>query len=68
MARYYVNNKAQENGDHEVHKEVCYWLSLITSKKDLGLHSSCSTAVKDAKKTFFQSNGCKTCSPECHTS
>ena len=61
MARYYVNNSAQNNGDHEVHKEGCY-------KKDLGLHSNCSTAVKEAKKTFSQSNGCIICSPECHTS
>tara|TARA_R110002020_G_scaffold262126_1_gene476435 strand:+ start:4009 stop:4215 length:207 start_codon:yes stop_codon:yes gene_type:complete len=68
MARYYVNNSAQNNGDHEVHKEGCYWLSLVNSKKDLGLHSNCSTAVKEAKKTFSQSNGCIICSPECHTS
>ncbi|WP_031427638.1 hypothetical protein [Flavimarina sp. Hel_I_48] len=68
MARYYVNRSAQKNGDHEVHKEGCYWLSLIASKKDLNLHSNCKTAVAEAKKTYPQSNGCKTCSVECHTS
>lgn len=68
MAKYYVNNTAQANGDHEVHKEGCYWLSLVTSKKDLGNHLTCHSAVREAKKTYSKSNGCKTCSNECHTS
>lgn len=67
MDRYYVNNNQQANGDHEVHKEGCYWLSLIVSKKDLGLHYSCSSAVVEAKKYYWKSNGCKTCSNPCHT-
>ena len=29
MALYYVNNTAQSNGDHEVHREGCYWLTLV---------------------------------------
>lgn len=41
MAKYYVNNSAQKNGDHEVHKDGCYWLTLVTSKKDLGHHTGC---------------------------
>ncbi len=68
MPQYYVNNNAQSNGDHEVHKEGCYWLSLVKSKKDLGIHSSCHSAVIEAKKTYAKSNGCGTCSYECHTS
>ena len=31
MAKYYVNNKAQSNGDHEVHKAGCPYLLLIRS-------------------------------------
>lgn len=26
MSKYYVNKKAQANGDHEVHKESCVYL------------------------------------------
>ena len=66
MANYCVNNRAQLNGDHEVHKAGCtYW---PTDRTDLGEHSSCFTAVAAAKQYYSQSNGCATCSPACHTS
>ena len=68
MPKYYVNKNEQDNGDHEVHKEDCSWLKLVVSKKDLGYHSNCESAVREAKKTYKQSNGCKHCSKECHTS
>lgn len=65
MAQYCVNVIAQSNGDHEVHKEGCiYWPS---HKIDLGDHWLCSAAVIVAKRYYTQSNGCKTCSPGCHT-
>ena len=67
MPKYYVNRTPQVNGDHEVHKEGCYWLTLVVSKKDLGYHSNCDSAVGEAKKTYTQSNGCVHCSKECHT-
>jgi hypothetical protein len=67
MARYYVNDNAQPNGDHEVHEQGCYWLGLARSTTDLGEHSHCSTAVAAAKRIYWNSNGCKTCCPACHT-
>lgn len=66
MASYYVNNKAQTNGDHEVHETSCRYLP--SDKKYLGDYTSCSSAVTEAKKTYSQSNGCATCSTACHTS
>lgn len=68
MDAYYVNNEPQLNGDHEVHKEGCYWLSKIISKRDLGNHSSCHSAIRSAKYIYATANGCITCSGECHTS
>ncbi len=68
MAKYYVNNNPQSNGDHEVHNSGCPWLNLINSKKDLGFHLNCKSAVLEAKKTYKQSNGCVHCSNACHTS
>jgi hypothetical protein len=65
MARYYVNNNAQSNGDHEVHREGCTYMPA--SKIDLGLHDACKTAVAEAKRYYPQSNGCYYCSRECHT-
>ena len=65
MKNYYVNRNAQKNGDHEVHVEGCSFMP--DSKKDLGLHSSCRSAVTESKKTYAQSNGCYYCCNECHT-
>lgn len=66
--KYYVNKNAQDNGDHEVHTENCIYLPSSENRKYLGDFSSCSDAVKEAKKTYPKSNGCKTCSNACHTS
>jgi hypothetical protein len=33
----------------------------------LGEFSNCKEAVQEAKRHFSQSNGCKYCSPSCHT-
>ncbi|WDF46469.1 hypothetical protein PQ459_16395 [Chryseobacterium sp. KACC 21268] len=68
MAKYYVNKKAQSNGDHEVHNLDCQYLPSLENRKYLGEFSSCKEAVKESKKTYSDSNGCKTCSNECHTS
>ena len=66
MKTYYVNNKAQSNGDHEVHTSDCIYIP--SDKKYLGQFSNCNDAVKEAKKTYTKSNGCYTCSNACHTS
>lgn len=67
MDRYFVNKAAQSNGDHEVHKEGCFWLGLAHSTQDLGYHTNCQFAVAAAKVLFWQSNGCAFCAPACHT-
>ncbi len=67
MPKYYVNNNAQSNGDHEVHKDGCSWLNQVTSKKDLGYHDNCKSALSEAKKTYSKANGCYYCSNNCHT-
>ena len=68
MANYYVNDNAQNNGDHEVHREGCRWLALAMNTTSLGNFTSCHPAVAAAKRRYRQSNGCATCSPNCHTS
>ena len=68
MDNYYVNNNAQANGDHEVHKEGCYWGSLASSTHHLGQFFSCHGAVAEAKLIYTKANGCAHCSPLCHTS
>jgi hypothetical protein len=65
MAQYYVNNNAQPNGDHEVHKAGCEWMP--GNKTALGDHATCHSAVAAAKRIHRQSNGCYYCSRDCHT-
>lgn len=65
---YYVNTRAQTNGDHEVHKEGCTWMPSTENRKYLGSFNSCADAVKEAKKTYpTTANGCVHCSSACHT-
>jgi len=68
MDSYYVNKNAQANGDHEVHKYGCSYLPEAANREYLGEFSNCHDAVKEAKKTYPQSNGCYYCSNACHTS
>ena len=67
MALYFVNKNAQANGDHEVHISNCSWLPAAENLKSLGYHDNCASAVREAKKTYPQSNGCAYCCPTCHT-
>lgn len=67
MAAYYVNQKADDNGNHEVHREGCYWLTLVQSKTYLGSFSSCAPAVAKATQTYPTADGCAHCSPACNT-
>lgn len=68
MAKYSVNKNINRNGDHEVHKEGCPWLPKLEDRKDLGEHSNCDSAVKEAKKHYIHVNGHRYCSKACHTS
>ena len=67
MAKYYVNKKAQSNGDHEVHKQSCSYLQMAENRIYLGNFQSCNAAVNEARKYYYQVNGCYYCSRECHT-
>lgn len=68
MKIYYVNTNPQPNGDHEVHAQDCTFIPNFINRKYLGDFVSCDGAVKKAKESHPQSNGCKTCCNSCHTS
>ena len=70
MPSYCVNKNAQSNGDHEVHDltpGACNRLPDYSNRLDLGYHFNCQLAVRQAKSTYWQSNGCWYCCPSCHT-
>ena len=64
--KYYVNDNAQPNGDHEVHIENCIYYSRMINTY-LGEYDSCQEAVLVAKKKHKQVNGCISCCRPCHT-
>jgi hypothetical protein len=67
VAYYYVNKNSQSNGDHEVHKSGCSYLPAEANRLYLGTFETCAPAVREAKKTYPQSNGCYFCSRACNT-
>lgn len=66
MANYYMNQNAQWNGDHEVHKEGCSWMPQPENRRYLGEHPTCHTAVAQAKYYDPSADGCAYCSPACN--
>jgi len=67
MEHYYVNKNAQTTGEHEVHKTGCSYMPDYENKLSLGNFSNCKDAVKEAKKTYSNVDGCYYCCNECHT-
>ena len=65
MKRYYLNNHPQVDGTHEVHSEDCFYLQFVYSKRDLGYHINCQSAVDSARKIYPTADGCRICSEEC---
>jgi hypothetical protein len=67
MPNYYVNKKAQTTGEHEVHKEGCPTPPDSANRLNLGFFTHCRDAVNEGRKYYTNIDGCKNCSPECHT-
>lgn len=69
MAYYYINQNAQENGDHEVHTTGCSHPPEEENRIGLGYFNNCSEAVATAKLKWPNAriNGCYYCTNPCHT-
>lgn len=67
MDIFYINLKPLENGDYEMHRSGCNQLPNPTSRFYVGLFTTCNEALKEAKKAFPESNGCRICCKSCHT-
>lgn len=65
--KFYVNKKAQANGDHEVHRVTCSWLPDVENRVYLGDFDTSQAALREARKHFSQVDGCCYCCPEIHT-
>lgn len=67
MPDYCVNDKAQPNGDHEVHTLNCAYVPSFVNRTALGTHVTCFGALNSARRILAQVDGCVHCSPACHT-
>lgn len=67
MPSYYRNKNAQTNGDHEVHKDGCSWMPIVSNREYLGEFATCQPALTKAKQSDPYADGCVHCSPACHT-
>lgn len=65
MKKYYINNQAQGNGDHEVHQEGCGYMP--GDRTYLGEFSNCQDALRKGRQYYQRADGCSFCSPACHT-
>lgn len=54
-------------GEHEVHKLGCRYLPSEENRLFLGIFSNSSEAIREAKKRYYNVDGCFYCCPESHT-
>lgn len=66
---YFVNIKAQANGEHEIHNgsDPCRRFPSPENLISLGQCSSCHEAVAIARRSYSNVNGCWFCARACHT-
>jgi hypothetical protein len=64
MSHYFINNDANNDGSHEVHKVGCK--SMPTDKRYLGNFYEVSDALMEARKEFWHSSGCERCMRDDH--
>lgn len=66
---YYVNNDQTHNPGlhHEVHTQECAEKLGIINKSYLGCYNNCQDALTEAKKKYYDADGCVQCCYYCHT-
>ena len=62
--KYYVNRRRQNDSgfNYEVHKEKCFWMP--SDALYLGEFYSSEEALRKAKETYPDADGCAYCCPE----
>ncbi len=71
MNNYYLNKNAQSNGDHEIHKESCYYYYMYKGGYNFELLGAFSTefeAIRYARRKYpyLRIDGCAYCCPSIH--
>lgn len=71
MTNYYLNLNAQSNGDHEVHKESCYYYYMYKSGHNFELLGSFNNEIDAVnyakiKHPEYKIDGCAHCCSKAH--
>ena len=66
--KYFINNSAQSNGDHEVHKVGCRYLAMAKDVTCLGEFETDQEAVRYARRIYKNADGCYFCCHNAHRS
>jgi hypothetical protein len=71
MNNYYLNKNAQSNGDHEIHKESCYYYYMYRGGFNFEFFGAFATefeAIRYArsKYPYLKIDGCAYCCPSIH--
>lgn len=64
MSHYFIDNHANEEGSHEVHKVGCRKLPM--DKRYLGNFQEIDDAMMEARKEFWSSSSCERCMRDDH--
>ena len=62
MTHYFVDNRTQPDGAHEVHSVGCK--RMASDKQYLGDFLTCEQAVFEARQVFWHVGGCARCMEE----
>jgi hypothetical protein len=52
--RYYVNDRPQSNGDHEVHQATCTYLPKPENRTYLGDFTNCRASVSESSSKIVK--------------
>ncbi len=63
MLHYFIINKHDSPNENIVHKEHCKALPSLSELSYIGMFSTSSEAMCEAKEKFVDVNGCKFCLP-----
>lgn len=66
MPIYYLDKKAQPNGEYHVHEEGCTHMPLPSDRTYLGYFSSVQAALEKASRLHHRCRACLHCCETCH--
>lgn len=61
MTHYYINNRTQRNGEHQIHRTGCTFMPDGDTRAYLGEFDSCASALAEARKRYKQATACRYC-------